>query len=353
MVKLFTRSESPYWYAELDVGGETHRFSTRVPASPAFRKRAREVADHRREQLEREAAQQHSFTLIQALHDYFQDPSLNIKDSTAKLYARKMAIVVNTLGNIPLSAVTPELVRTYMKDRRGQTSDIQVRHELTALSAVLEFAVENELPGAPTHNPVRLVSKKRLGKASDHARFLQPHEVQRLLDAAQGRRFWAAFIRLILETGMRHEEALGLRWSEVDLEKGTIKLSRERDKAKRDRLIPLTTHSLNTLAGIARDPLSEYVFTNPGTRTRYVSIYRGWTVLRKRAGLPKARIHDLRHTFASWVRQLGMSREDRMSIMGHTTVEAHELYAAGSVQTLRELLGKHSPHSLLPQSRKL
>ncbi|WP_036281351.1 site-specific integrase [Methylocystis sp. ATCC 49242] len=355
MPKLYERPDSPYWYAEItNHDGKIKRVSTNIPRGRATQKRALEVALQKEQELKEQGARRLSVSLEQASFEFLDASTKWLKASTRRHYALKLTKILKATPIRPaLCDLTVDWVRDFVRLRREATTDIQIRRELTALSSVIEFAIDREMEGAPKENPCHHYRKKGLAQPVKKPRWLKLPEVRKLLDAAKGDRFWHPFITLILETGMRHEEALGLPWSEVDLDRKIITLGWEREKAKRGRIIPLSNTALHTLTHLSRLTACPYVFVNHRTGDRYKSIGAGWRRLRLRAGVPKARIHDLRHTFASWTRQSGMSREDRKDVLGHLDDTTHGGYANGSIETLLVSINKHSPSTLLSQEQEL
>jgi integrase len=278
----------------------------------------------------------------------FLERVTGLKDSTKNHYKQKLYDAMGILGEEPITALTPERLRAYMKQRQTETSDIQIRLELTALSSMCEWACDEELLQA---NPVRQVRRKRLGKAAKHSRKVRPTSLQLILDYLKETYpgFWFPFIQLVLETGMRHEEALGLSWDEVDLTRGIIHLESERTKTSTGRNIPIPDTCLGTLKGLPQYEWSRWVFTNPRTRDRYVSINKQWGRIRDKLGLPKVRIHDMRHSFASWTDAMGLASLDRRRIMGHSSEEVHMRYSSVDEQVLRKRLNDHSVGTYLAQ----
>ena len=107
-----------------------------------------------------------------------------------------------------------------------------------------------------------------------------------------------AAIRLLMLTGCRLREILNLRWDEVDFERGLLLLADSKTGRKAVVLNGAALHVLSKLPRIGR-----YVF--PGTigdkpRT---DLKRPWSMIRRRAGLDGVRLHDLRHSFASFLTQ--------------------------------------------------
>ena len=77
-----------------------------------------------------------------------------------------------------------------------------------------------------------------------------------------------------------------------------------------------------------------WVFPNPKTAKPYVSIFISWDTARKQAGLADVRIHDLRHSFASFLVNAGRSLYEVQKILGHTQIKTTQRYAHLSQDTL-------------------
>lgn len=69
------------------------------------------------------------------------------------------------------------------------------------------------------------------------------------------------------------------------------------------------------------------MFPNPDSLKPYVHIFSSWNTARKKAGLPDVRIHDLRHSFASFLVNSGRSLYEVQKILGHTQVKTTQRYA--------------------------
>lgn len=345
MPRLFERPNSPYWYAEITVNGKPMRISTHVSRGRATRKRAEEAAAEREQALNKVTT---SVSLKDAVVRFLKDSKGVRKPTTIALYTRLLAKVIHARKDALLSDITLDWVKLYVKDRKLQTTDIQIRLELKVLSGCVEYASDISLDGAPELNPVRMFKKAGLKTYSSRPRALSRDEVRRLLDAAP-EKFWKPYLTLLLETGMRKEEALGLTWEEVDVERRVIALDWRREKLGRGRMIPLSDTALAVVTAQPKYERSPYVFTSQRTMTRYRSLGATWGTIRTKARVPHARIHDIRHTFATWTRQMGMSREDRKDIVGHVDDKTHGGYANASIESLIDSVNKYSPSALLAQ----
>ncbi|WP_273146035.1 site-specific integrase [Ferrovum myxofaciens] len=104
-------------------------------------------------------------------------------------------------------------------------------------------------------------------------------------------------------------------------------------KTGRPRHVPLSEGVLQLLDSIPHDECP-WVFANPKTHKPFVSIFTGWNSARKRAGLAEVRIHDLRHSFASFLVNAGRSLYEVQKILGHTQIKTTQRYAHLSQDTL-------------------
>ncbi len=132
-------------------------------------------------------------------------------------------------------------------------------------------------------------------------------------------------ISMLLLTGARKNEVLHAKWSDFDLERRLWKI--EFNKSGRTRYVPISDGSIQVLEAVPRIAGCEYVFANPDTKKPFVSIFYAWDTARKRAGLPDLRIHDLRHSFASFLINGGRSLYEVQKILGHTQVKTTQRYA--------------------------
>ncbi|MCA0058027.1 tyrosine-type recombinase/integrase [Mesorhizobium sp. B261B1A] len=150
---------------------------------------------------------------------------------------------------------------------------------------------------------------KHLAKPENRRTIIDPHA--------------AAAVRLLLLTGARKGEILNLRWDEVDFERKLLLLP---DSKTGEKTIPLNSFALAVLANIPR--IGPYVI--PGRRDPDKprgNIQKTWLSILRQAGIPHARIHDLRHTHAS----IGVAQSVGLAIigkiLGHTSTAMTARYA--------------------------
>ena len=177
-------------------------------------------------------------------------------------------------------------------------------------------------------NPCRFVRKYQEKSCE---RFLSEEEFRRLgrtLDEveAEGKVHPSAVaaFRLLMLTGCRRNEILTLRWEDVDLDAGELRL---RDAKTGARSVALSPAARRVLAGVPRLPDNPWVISGVKPGARLSNLNNGWLVVRKRADLEDVRIHDLRHSFASRALALGESLPMIGKMLGHRKVQTTARYA--------------------------
>lgn len=226
------------------------------------------------------------------------------------------------------------------------------RGALVSLSSCYSWAVARELV---PDNPVRRVRKL---SAAKRERFLSEDEVGRLLDVVKTRETQRALsgehadiIRVLLLTGARRGEINALEWSEVDFANGVIKLPPARSKTG-EKTIPLNAPAMAILKARAqregelpRKDRSAFVFPAPSNRKMAATgLPKAWDRVRVAAGLPGVRIHDLRHSFASFAVAGGASLALIGKVLGHarsSTTERYAHFATNPAKELSEQVGRH------------
>jgi integrase len=116
-----------------------------------------------------------------------------------------------------------------------------------------------------------------------------------------------------------------LRWDEVDLERGFLFLT---DSKTGQKTVQLNSAAKEVLAGQERMLSNPYVFPSPVKPGRpYYSINDFWAGVRKKAGLNGVRLHDLRHSFASYGTAQGLTLYQIGSLLGHRQPATTARYA--------------------------
>jgi integrase len=213
---------------------------------------------------------------------------------------------------------------------------------VAVLGAMLQFGVGRRLIASNPATGVKLL------KGEKKERFLSDREVAALADALAVMEeeravnsTMAAAIRLLMLTGCRKNEVLGLRWEWVDFDRGYLRLPDSKTGAK---TVPLAAAALEILSGLERT--SPYVLPASKGAGHVVGLQKAWEALRERATalarqraaeagepverapvLSGVRLHDLRHSFASFAVADGATLFVVGKVLGHKQARTTEGYA--------------------------
>ena len=312
------------WVLLLDIGGRTKR----VSLGPVGAKGLEEV---RRECHARRANPEPEEKPVPArrvplFRDFVAGPWKEAhfdgyKPSTQRTARYQLSgQLLPAFGAKPLDRIGEAAIRRWF-ERYSRTAPGNANHCLACLRQILNFAAAC---GHIERNPAKRIVPNRRPVLT---RFLSREEVARLhgvLDAQtrQGARQQADIVRLLLLTGCRRGEIMGLRWAKV--REDGLSLT---DAKTGPRTVPL---GRGARAILDRQPRtgSPFVFPSPRDpgrpRSPGLSL---WYRVRKKAGIEDVRLHDLRHSMASHAVMNGVPVPVVSRLLGHSNVQMTLRYA--------------------------
>lgn len=168
--------------------------------------------------------------------------------------------------------------------------------------------------------------------------YMNDEELQRLLTILRGHsnRPVCLIAMFLLSTGCRVSEALKAEWCHIDRDQRVWRIPATNSKSKRMRSVPLNDSALHVLDQLDTEGEFMHVFMNKQRRMPYTTIAKVWRRLRIKAGLPKLRIHDLRHAYASLLVSSGRTLYEVQQILGHSDPKVTMRYSHLSSKTLQE-----------------
>ncbi len=194
-----------------------------------------------------------------------------------------------------------------------------------------ELALRWETPGV-SKNPVKGIPRKPINNARE--RFLNAAEANRLMTAVEAslNPQLKHIVGLLLLTGARVSELLHAEWRHIDLEKRQWLIPTS--KTGRARHVPLSKPAIDMLNAVPKFSACPYVLPNPETRKPYVSVKHSWQTARDEAKLPDLRIHDLRHSAASFMINAGIDLFAVGRVLGHADHKSTMRYSHLANDTL-------------------
>jgi integrase len=244
-------------------------------------------------------------------------------------------------GTLRLEALTTERIDEYRARlvEEGRLSARTINKHLVIVHGVLRRAMR--VYGLQS-NPAALVDRQPL-RRSGVFDVLSPAEVEALARAAESEQD-AAIFRVAAFTGLRLGELRALRWSDVDFEKRLVHVRRsfthgaEGDpKSGRVRSVPMIDQAARALDGLSRrerfTDADDLVFVDDvGGYLDDWRLRRRFHGALERSGLPKLRLHDLRHTFGTLAVQ-AFPLSDVKAYMGHADIQTTMIYVHHVPQT--------------------
>jgi integrase len=244
------------------------------------------------------------------------------------------------LGRLPLDRLEPAHVQRLLNERlKSGLSPKSVRYIRGTLRTALNHAVRW---GYISRNPAAAVDGPRVEPYE--AQPFSVYEARKFLDAIKGDRLEALY-SVALTMGLRQGEALGLRWQDVDLQLGTLRVAKQlqringefqlvEPKTKRSRRIlalpavavrHLRDHhdrqqGERALGGAKWNHLDLVFTTSGGEPIDGTVVSHQFHRILDRAGLPQRRFHDLRHSCATLLEAQKVSPRVAMEILGHSQI---------------------------------
>ncbi len=278
------------------------------------------------------------YTLGQWLDAWMENyAKLRVRPSSHKTYQGFIENHIKpTLGDISLEKLTAmDLQRLYKHllesgrvecmESRSKPKGLSVktvRNINQMISSALNCAVEQHLIPA---NPTKGCALPKLERKE--MKILPPESLGTFFEEARRSGVFELYY-IDLATGLRRGELLGLKWSDIDLDKGIIHVRRQVLRQNGEvveaplktknsyRNIAIGTDAIEILKGIEQK--DEYVFPSPfgGPMSPDSVLHMLQRVLR-RAGLERIRFHDLRHTFSVLALQNGVDVKTLSTMLGH------------------------------------
>lgn len=244
------------------------------------------------------------------------------------------------LGTKRLEKLTARDVRMFLNSKRDAGYSSRTVHHLHAiLRNALQHAFREDLLTRNVAKQVRI--------SVDHQEEIRPlsePEARKLLSAARHDRLYALYA-VALGLGLRRGEALGLRWEDIDLDEGVLRVGQTLQRSSGGlRLVPpKTPRSARSLplpevcrsalrghrarqgqerltAGKAWEEWGLVFTTARGTPLDPTDVSKGFARLCDQAGIRRIRLHDLRHTCATILLAQGVPPRVVMEILGHSTI---------------------------------
>lgn len=277
-------------------------------------------------------------TTLKEAYQAFLDSSER-KQTTLKKYDRAIFVNLKSWQDTPISQITADMVATKHK-ALIKKSPAEGNHTMRVLRAVFNHAMETiVLPNGQyliNRNPVARLSKtKAWAKVVARTNYIKSHQIKSWWQAVeQEPPTLQDYLKFVLLTGVRRENASSLRWDDIDFEDRSFNLlAKNKDK---EVPLPLSNYLLSLLEKRKQQSPSTFIFPSSGKTGHLVEPRKAYMRIQEKTGI-EASIHDLRRSFAHYAAELAIPYYIVKRLMLHSLKGdvTQEHYTQHSIEQLR------------------
>ncbi len=251
---------------------------------------------------------------------------------TYTAYKYSLSCMQKFFGEIYLTDISVSSLTNYFDARLSKSTIYMARKDLIVFNSFFNRAITE---GYLAVNPCNGIKRYRIPQKQP--KFFSELEFDLLLNAIKEHDIRDLVI-FAIQTGLRQMELLTLEWSQINFKERVLILSNHTylTKSKRIRTVPLSIRAMQILVGREKAKSSELVFTyNSKPINQNFLVFKFKTYVREAKINPGLSFHSLRHTFASWLVQRGVSIFHVSKLLGHSRVETTEIYSHLRAEDLR------------------
>lgn len=239
--------------------------------------------------------------------------------------------VVPAFGRLYMDEVEKRHIIDFIAKQLETHKPGSVNRVIILLRYIYNCAIRWEVAGIKK-NPTQGIPL--LEENNKKERFLSKEEAEKLLEATRNspNKMLQYIIPMLILTGARKNEVIHAKWEDFNFEQKVWRIPIS--KSGKARYVPISAGVEQLLANVPVYEGCDLVFPNPKTLKPYVSFFYAWDTVRKSVGLEDVRVHDLRHSFASFLVNAGRSLYEVQNILGHTQIKTTQRYAHLSQESL-------------------
>lgn len=346
VIEVRSTGGKTYYYSYRDERGKQRKYKL-ANAADISPSQARVLCERARSQLmmgvdiQEDKIQKR---IVPTLDAFFTNSYLPYVQSYKRSWKIDVSVYNNhiktLLGSEYMDAIGSAQIMTVMNQAAKTLSDASINRLLVLLRYMFNLAIKWQMAGIQ-RNPT---ASYKLKKLSNHReRYITAEETQRLMshvNATKQNTMLKFIIPMLLLTGARKREVLDARWEDMDFDRKFWRIAFT--KSGRERHVPLSAGAIALLNQIPKR--SEYIFANPKTGKPYNTFYCSWDTARKAAGLDGLRVHDLRHSFASFLVNAGCSLYEVQKLLGHASITMTQRYSHLSQASLMRAVSCAEPY---------
>lgn len=261
------------------------------------------------------------------------------KNDEAKLKTR----ILPNWGKMRLDTITTRQIETLHNSIKTERTPATANRHLAMIKRMFSLAIQW---GYVESNPAQHV--KLFKENNERTAWLAADQISAMLQACQDYPdpYIATLFPFLLYTGARSGEALNAKWKNIDLDRTMWHIPEA--KSGKGRFVPLAPQAVELLRHLTQQEDNPYVFCGHVKGQALINVAKPWKRIRAAAKLPEDfRIHDLRHTFASWGVSNGIDLYHIQTLLGHASSQMTQRYShlaedgiKASVQHISDKMGQ-------------
>lgn len=273
-------------------------------------------------------------TMGQMFQKFMDEKKMVLASSTYKEYQR----IWDTTLKIYFSAKKLSQINTDVLKRfhnRKSSSRYMANRCIALIKAMFNHCIKEG-----TYKGLNPALGVRMNKEEPRVRYMQHAEIVRFFDALNEAEFsYSKYaILMMLFTGARKSNVLHMKWAELDLDAKIWKMPKT--KTAKNITIALADASVELLHELRELPSdSPFVFPSEASASGHLEdIKRVWATIRMRANISDVRLHDLRHTLATYMVASGVNPFVVQRALTHASIKTTQIYVNLGVETLRSAI---------------
>ncbi len=325
--------ENGFWHFRIALEGREHCGTTGIPAHPDERIAAENFEKKTYARLLAGETPIAPISFSDAVAKFLQwaKGEYSHRTETFRRHAVSCKVLVRFFADKSVHRIGPGEIEDFKANRRERVAEVTTRHDLFTLSVFFRFAILNHWA---EDNPVRKV-KMPSDKHSWAGREITPEEEVKYFKPHSGFRNLQDFARLMLDLGLRPQEAVSLRKEDYDQMTGQIQIRSGKTRSAR-RALALTPACKKLMAERLRMP-GPWLFPGPDPEKHIVKFnsQHRWLLLSR--GL-RFRLYDFRHTFATRKARSGVAQTTLAGLLGHNSTKILMRYVHPSQDDMNSVM---------------
>ncbi|WP_410522021.1 tyrosine-type recombinase/integrase [Orientia tsutsugamushi] len=264
-----------------------------------------------------------------------------IIQKVGKRTAERVKRYLESLYNKKISEITKEDIQKIFDEITARKHYVTANNILMNLSPIFNKAIEW---GLIDKNPVHGIKRH---KQESRSRYVTNEEMERVMkvlaekensqlteEKKQLKISEKLFLFTALFTAARSGNILAMRWDEISLSEKIWCIPKTKSKNAKTLYIGLADKLIEVLQTRKLCSKSEWVLPSLTDNSKHISsstIHRAWAKIRKKAGIQNVTIHDLRRTFATWMKNNGETLDTISQILGHSNTNITKIYIIHSL----------------------